>query len=405
MTFRTRADAELLDAEDPLKSYRARFSLPKGVIYLDGNSLGPPTNETLARVKHTAEDEWRDNLVKSWNTAGWIDLPKFCGAKIAQLIGAAPDDVVICDSVSVNIFKLAASLVTAKPGALAYEEDEFPTDGYMLQGLAALTGAPLINLGAHGPSPQGDPSISVLIKSVVHYKTAAIADIAEWERAAKEADYSIIWDLSHAAGVIDLDMQAAGASYAVGCGYKFLNGGPGAPAFVYAADDKANALRQPLSGWMGHAAPFDFADAYEPAPGAARFACGTPPILSLSALDAALDIFADIDMAAIEAKAAALGDLFLEQTAPLNLDCVSPGAGQRRGGHVALKFDHGYEVVQSMIAEGVIGDFRTPDLMRFGFSPLFLRYVDCWDAAEKLRDILMTEKWRDPRFSERAKVI
>ena len=405
MTPKSRADAEKLDAADPLRAYRECFDLPEGVIYLDGNSLGPPTKKTLARLRQTAEEDWRRDLVKAWNTADWIDLPKTCGAKIARLIDAEPDEVIFCDSVSVNIFKLAAALMDARPGALAYECDEFPTDGYILQGLAQLTGAKLTTLNPDAPHAMADQNISVLIKSAVNYKTAAVADIIAWEKAAAAQGVSIIWDLSHAAGIVRLDLKAAGARYAVGCGYKFLNGGPGAPAFVFASGDVAGKLRQPLSGWMGHAAPFDFADRYQPAQGVGRFASGTPPILSLSALDAALDLFADLDIGVVEAKAKALGDLFLARTAPLKLASISPGPEQRRGGHIALRFHHGYEVVQAMIARGVIGDFRTPDLMRFGFSPLFLRYTDVFDAADILIDIIKTEEWRAPHYAKRAKVI
>lgn len=400
----TRADAEALDREDPIRSFKEQFDLPPGVIYLDGNSLGPPPDSSLDRLRRAAEDEWRHGLITSWNEAGWIDLPKTCGAKIANIIGAGPDDVVVCDSVSVNIFKLAAALLEQSPGALAFEQGEFPTDGYILEGLSHIAGAPLKRLDPELGANALDAEISVLIKSLVHYKSAAVADIAAWERAAAEKNIAIIWDLSHAAGVIDFDLHAAGAKYAVGCGYKFLNGGPGAPAFLYVARGAAEKLNQPLSGWMGHAAPFDFAGDYAPAPGIRRFACGTPPVLSLSALDAALDLFKGVDMGAVEAKARALGDLFLARAAAMGLHSASPDIGARRGGHVILPFEHGYAVVQAMIARGVIGDFRAPDLMRFGFSPLFLSYAEVWDAADILEDILDTEEWRREEFSARKAV-
>lgn len=403
-TPQTRREAEALDANDPLGSFRDQFDLPAGVIYLDGNSLGPPSKAALDRSRRAAEGEWRRGLIASWNDAGWIDLPKTCGAKIAKIIGVDPEDVIVCDSVSANIFKLAAALMKKRPGALACETGEFPTDGYILEGLAAFSGAPLRRLDpGEGPGALCS-EISVLIKSLVHYKSAAVADMAAWERAAAENDIAIIWDLSHAAGVIDLDLNAAGAKYAVGCGYKFLNGGPGAPAYIYIARDIAETLSQPLSGWMGHAAPFDFAHMYEPAPGVVRFACGTPPILSLSALDGALDLFDGLDMGAVEAKARALGDLFLARAVAMGFESASPGVGVRRGGHIALRFEHGYAVVQAMIARGVIGDFRAPDLMRFGFSPLFLTYAQVWDAADILQNILKTEEWRREEFSVRKPV-
>jgi kynureninase len=404
MTPVSREEASALDDKDPLAHYKTQFDLPDGVIYLDGNSLGPPPKAALARIQSTGAAEWRGGLIKSWNEAGWIDLPKTCGAKIARLIGAREDEVIVADSVSVNIFKLAAALCAKAPGAIAYHTDEFPTDGYILQGLSNLTGAPLIRLAADAGHGALHSDISVLVKSVVHYKTASIADIAVWEKAAAQANVAIIWDLSHATGIIEIDMQAAGARYGVGCGYKYLNGGPGAPAFVYVERQAAATLNQPLSGWMGHAAPFDFAPDYAPAAGVERFACGTPPILSLSALDAALDMFADLDIAALEAKAKMLGDLFLARCAALGLESVSPPPSERRGGHVSVRFEHGYEVIQALIAHGVIGDFRQPDLMRFGFSPLFLGYGDVWDAASMLANILGTEEWRAAKYSARRKV-
>jgi kynureninase len=403
----SRAEAESLDAQDPLRPLREQFDLPEGVLYLDGNSLGAPPNRVLARLRNTAETEWRQGLIKSWNDAGWIDLPRTCGAKIATLIGAAPNEVIVADNVSVNIFKLTSAIWANAPGAIAYAEGEFPTDGYILQGLSSLIGARLLRLPEAGPEAEPDAmptDLKILVKSVVHYKTAAVADIAIWEQAAARKGISIIWDLSHAAGIIDLKMKEAGAQYAVGCGYKFLNGGPGAPAFIYAAKDAAEKLNQPVSGWMGHAAPFDFTDNYDPAPGVQRLASGTPPILSLSVLDSALDVFAGISMMAVEAKAAALGDIFLSRCTRLGIESTSPDIGERRGGHVALRHPHGYEVVQAMIAKGAIGDFRTPDIMRFGFSPLYIQYSDVWDAANFLEQIMEKEEWRDPAYAHRHTV-
>ncbi len=393
------ADAEALDAKDPLRRYAAAFDLPDGVIYLDGNSLGPPPRAALARLRQTADDEWRKGLIRSWNDADWIDLPKRAGAKIARLIGAEAGDVIVADSVSVNLFKLAAALIAQKPSAaIAVEADEFPTDQYVLEGVARLTGAPLIRLAPDAPPPAN----AVFVKSLVHYKTAAIADMAGAEREAAARGVAIIWDLSHATGLVTLDVAKAGARFAVGCGYKFLNGGPGAPAFIYAAGESAKTLRQPVSGWMGHAAPFDFASDYAPADGVQRFAAGTPPILSLSALDAALDIFDGVDLRLLEAKARALGDLFLDQTKTLAVAPLPSPA--RRGGHICLQSPDGYAIIQALIARGVIGDFRAPDLMRFGFSPLILSYADVWRAAGVLSDVLCTEEWRRPEFSRRGKV-
>ncbi len=400
----SRDDAFALDRKDPLARLREQFDLPQEIIYLNGNSLGPPPRRALRRLRETAETEWRHGLIRSWNDAGWMDLPKKCGEKIAPLIGADPQDVLVADSVSVNIFKLAAALCKKCAGAIAYHADEFPTDGYILQGLSHLTNTPLHRLLPDADQHALSDDVSVLIKSIVHYKTAAVADIAAWEDAAAQKNIAIIWDLSHAAGVISVDLKKHGARFAVGCGYKFINGGPGAPAFVYVDHEAAKDLRQPLSGWMGHAAPFQFAEAYAPADGVSRFACGTPPILSLSALDTALDVFADAPISEIEGKAKKMGDIFLALSADLGLENISPPPSERRGGHVSLKFSHGYEVMQALIARGVIGDFRAPDIMRFGFSPLYLSYADIWDAAEILSDVLRSEEWRKAEYAIRGKV-
>ena len=392
------SEARALDADDPLRAFAAHFDLPDGVIYLDGNSLGPPPRRALEKLRAAAEDEWRRGLIRSWNDAGWIDLPKRAGAKIARLIGADAEDVLVCDSVSVNIFKLAAALIRRRPGgSLCVDAEEFPTDQYVLAGLSRLTGAPLRRLEAGNP-----PEDAVIVRSLVHYKSAGVLDMAGEERAAKDRGCAIIWDLSHAAGVIDVDVRRDGARYAVGCGYKFLNGGPGAPAFVYVAKDAAAGIDQPIAGWMGCAAPFDFSPDYRAADGVLRFAAGTPPVLSLAALDAALELFDGVDMVFLEAKARSLGDFFLAAIEDLPLRPLAAPA--RRGGHVCLRGADGYAIMQALIARGVIGDFRAPDLMRFGFSPLFLSFEDVWRASRILADILETEEWRRPEFSKRGKV-
>ncbi len=395
----TLQEAEALDAADPLRQFAAEFDLPEGVIYLDGNSLGPPPRAALARLSKTANEEWRQGLIRSWNDCGWIDLPLRAGAKIAKLIGAEADEVIVCDSVSVNLFKLASALMAQKPGrALAVEADEFPTDQYVLEGVASLTGATLHRLKSGESTPTG----SILIKSLVHYKSAEIAGMEAAEQSARDAGADIIWDFSHATGLVAFDVAKAGARFGVGCGYKFLNGGPGAPAFVYVGGGESARLSQPISGWMGHRAPFAFNIDYEPAAGVQRFAAGTPPILSLAALDAALDLFDGIDPRLVEQKSRALGDLLLAETKALGLAPLASPA--RRGGHVCLRSADGYAIMQALIARGVIGDFRAPDLMRFGFSPLFLSYADIWRAAAILADVLHTEEWRKPEFSRRGKV-
>jgi len=390
--------ARAKDAADPLSRLRSEFDLPQGVIYLDGNSLGAPPRRALEQIAKTAQADWRIGLVRSWNDAGWIDLPKSAGAKIARLIGAETDETIVCDSVSVNLYKLATALLERNKGATLYvDATEFPTDQYVMEGAARVSGVALVRLD-DGTVPEN----AVLVRSLVHYKTAEIVDMAATEREARAKNCAVIWDLSHATGLAEIDVKRDCARFAVGCGYKFLNGGPGAPAFVYAAREEAQNLTQPLSGWMGHASPFDFSPEYAPASGVHRFAAGTPPVLSLASLNAALDLFDRLDMHDLEKKARALGDFFIEclKEAPLS-PLPSPA---RRGGHVCLCAEDSYSMMQALISKGVIGDFRAPDLMRFGFSPLYNLYEDAFRAAETLKELLASGEWRAPQFAERRTV-
>lgn len=397
-----RAEAEALDRADLLAPLKAAFAPIRG-LYCDGHSLGPPTRVALARIARTAEEDWATRRVGAWNDGAdgpWITLPQRTGAKIARLIGAAPDDVVVADSVSVNLFKLAGAL--AKPGrAVAVVEGEFPTDSYVAESLARLTGAPFVRLGAD--DPMSGRGAAVVFRSLVDYRSARVVDMARYEQEARAAGVAVVWDLSHATGLLDLDLPRAGARFAVGCGYKYLNGGPGAPAFLYCRGDAASALATPIAGWFGHVAPFDFAAAHQPAPGARRFLAGTPPVLSLAALDASLDLFDGVAMPAVEAKARRLAEVFLAAASALDIDVVSPRAG-RRGGHVALRHPQGYQIIRALIDRGVVGDFRAPDLLRFGFSPLFLSHVDAFDAGAALVDVVTRGAFRDAHFGERAAV-
>jgi kynureninase len=399
----SRAEAQQRDREDPLADQRALFELPEGIAYLVGHSLGPPPLTATTRLVGATED-WQQGLVRSWNSAGWIDLAERTGDHIAALIGAAPGEVIVADSVSVNLFKLAAAaLPLARRYALFVEEDEFPTDQYIAAGLGALSGAE-VRVLPPGSSFEALKAGGVVIKSVVNYRSAEVADIAAHEREASRHGAFILWDLSHAAGVLDLKLKADGARLAAGCTYKYLNGGPGAPAFVYAAHELASDLRTPLPGWMGHTAPFAFDGAYVPRDGAARFASGTPPILSLAALGGALEAMADAPMDVVQTKARALGALAIDRAAAMGLDVLSPVEDARRGGHVSLRIAEGYPVVQALAACGVLADFRAPDTVRFGFSPLFLSYEAVWDAMAALADILAKRSWDQPQFHARAKV-
>ena len=405
MIATSRAEAQAQDGADPLAGAREAFVLPEGLIYLDGHSLGPATRAALERVGQALERDWAQGLIRSWNDAGWMDLPVQIGARLAQLIGANAEEVIVCDSVSVNLFKLAAAaLPLARDRLLLVEEDEFPTDQYVMQGLADLVGARFGRVaGGAGRKALADRG-GVLIRSVVNYRTAQAVDITAYETTARDSGGVIVWDLSHATGVLDLDLGACGARLAAGCTYKFLNGGPGAPAFIYARGDIAEQMRSPLAGWMGHAAPFAFEADYTPKAAAARFAAGTPGILSLAALSGALNAFEGIDRSALAVKARALGDLCLALAARLGLPSISPKLGSERGGHISLVHPEGYAVVQALIARGIIADFRAPDAMRFGFSPLFVRYVDVWDAMTALGDVLKTRAWDQPAFLRRAAV-
>lgn len=399
------------DAADPLGGMRARFSLPEGVIYLDGNSLGALPVAAAAAVRQSVERQWGQDLIASWNTHGWIGLPQRVGSKIARLIGAAADEVVAADSVSVNLFKLAAAAVAARPDrpVVLTEAGDFPTDLYILQGLAGMRPDVELRVVAPGGIEAAlDERVAVVLLSHVHYRSGAVRDMAGLSTAIRAVGALSLWDLSHSAGVLDVDLNRDGADLAAGCGYKYLNGGPGAPAYLFVARRHQAALRNPLSGWMGHARPFDFIDDYAPAPGIDRWLCGTPPILSLTALNAALDAFDGVDMAAVRAKAGALGDLFIERVemrcAGKGLTLASPREAAARGGQVSFRHPQGWAVMQNLIARGVIGDFRAPDVIRFGFAPLYLRRVDVWDGVEILGEILDTESWRDARYQTVAAV-
>ena len=407
----TRQDCLDRDTADPLGGVRERFSLPDGVIYLDGNSLGALPIAAAAAVRDVSERQWGHDLIASWNKHGWIGLPQTVGGKIARLVGARASEVVAADSVSVNLFKLAAAAVCAQGDrrVVLTEGGDFPTDLYILQGLAGLM--PDIELRVVRPGEIGaalDDRVAVVLLSHVHYRSGAVRDMAGLGAAIRAVGALGLWDLSHSAGVLDVDLNRAGADLAAGCGYKYLNGGPGAPAWLFVAERHQAALRNPLSGWMGHARPFDFVDDYRPAAGIDRWLCGTPPILSLAALDAALGAFDGVDVGAARAKAGALGDLFIERVearcAGKGLTLASPREAAARGGQVSFRHPHGWAVMQNLIARGVIGDFRSPDVIRFGFAPLYVRQVDVWDAVEVLGGILDSESWRDPRYQTVAAV-
>lgn len=393
-----------MDRADPLAHRRDLFVLPEGIVYLDGHSLGPAARSALAGVEAAARTDWAQGLIRSWNAAGWIDLPNRIGDRIARLIGAEQGEVLMCDSVSVNLFKLAAAaLPQARTRRVAVEADEFPTDIYVAGGLGELADAPVAVLQP-GELDAELARGGVVIKSAVNYRSAEVTDMAALEAIARDAGGLIVWDLSYAAGVLALDLRGAAARLAVGCTYKYLNGGPGAPAYAYVARELADRLETPIRGWFGDARAFAFEPAYAPAPGIARFAAGTPGILSAAALDGALEAFEGLDPGLLQAKSRALGAVWLDRALSAGLKSGSPRDAAARGGHVTLLHDDGYAIVQALIARGVIGDFRAPNAMRFGFSPLYLGFAETWRAFDVLDDVLTTGVFRDPKYAARARV-
>jgi kynureninase len=405
----TLPDAEALDRDDPLRAMRQHFELPEGIIYLDGNSLGALPKAVKARLADVVATQWGEGLIRSWNTYDWIDLPARVGEKIGRLIGAAPGTVVAADSTSINLFKVLSAALDKRRerNAVLTERGNFPTDLYIADGVTKLLGRELRAVEGTELMTALSPDVAVLLLTEVNYRTGARHDMAALTRRAHEVGALAVWDLCHSAGAVPIDLAATGADFAVGCGYKYLNGGPGAPSFVYVAPEHLPGLRQPLTGWLGHAAPFDFADAYRPADGIDAMRVGTPPILSMSALDAALDIFDGIDLRQVKSKADRLFDIFTTELAALapELALITPADPVLRGSQVSFRFAEGYAAMQALISKGVIGDFRGPDVMRFGFAPLYLRHADVWRAAALLGRIMQTRGWDTPAFKQRAKVV
>ena len=393
----TRDDLEARDRADPLRELRAQFDLPRGLVYLDGNSLGPPSRAARERIDRTVDEEWGRGLIRSWESAGWMSLPQRVGDKIARLIGASPGEVIAADSTSVNLFKALSIGLAAAPGRkmLLSEHGNFPTDLYIAQGIAAHVGGgrELVLVESGGLEralEERGQDVAVAFLTHIDYVSGRMHDMARITSAAHRAGATMIWDLAHSAGAVPLALNACGVQLAVGCGYKYLNGGPGAPAFLYVARELQDRATQPISGWMGHADPFAFAERYEPAPGIARFLSGTPPVISMVALDSALDLLLEAPMDAIRRKSIALGDAFIalvdQHCAGLGLELVSPREGALRGSQVSYSHPRSREVMAKLIERGVIGDVRAPDILRFGFAPLYVRHVDVWDAVMHLRE-------------------
>ncbi|WP_136649274.1 kynureninase [Paracoccus aeridis] len=398
----TRADCEAMDAADPLGRFRAEFALPEGVIYLDGNSLGALPRRVSQRMRTAVDEEWGRGLIRSWNDADWYKAPQRAGAAIARLVGADEDEVIVCDSTSVNLYKVLMGALRMQAGrrVIVSERGNFPTDVYVSARVAEQTGC---ELRAHDPADipaalaEAGDDLAVLHLTQVNYKTGRVHDMAALTAAAQAQGGLVIWDLAHSAGTLEVDLNGCNADFAVGCGYKYLNGGPGAPAFVFVARRHVEALWQPIAGWHGHAQPFGFAHDFAPDPGIARMLVGTAPQLSLLALEEALTVFEDVDMGALRRKGQDLGDLFIrladQELAAHGFGIASPRDAAARGSQVSLTHPQGYAIMQAIIDRGTIGDFRAPDILRFGFAGLYVSHADVWDAVATLRDVMESGAW------------
>ncbi len=396
-----------LDREDRLAAFREGFARPPGIAYLAGNSLGPLPLAARERMAAMVADEWGGSLVRGWNDHGWIGAAARVGDAIAGLVGAEPGEVLVADSTSANLYKLAVAAMQARPDRqiVVSAPGDFPTDLYILDGAVRTLGGGRRLILREGEELEAalTDEVAVLVLCHAHYKTAAVRDMVRLTAAAHAVGALVIWDLSHSAGVLEVDLNGSGPDLAVGCGYKYLNGGPGAPGWLFVARRHQGAMVSPLSGWLGHAAPFAFEDGYRPADGVGRFACGTPPILSLAALEEGVALSVRAGPAALAAKARALGDLFIDRVGDA-ADLISPREATARGGHVAFRHPEAFAIVQALIARGVVGDFRAPDVMRFGFSPLPLSFAEVAAAAEVMVEVIASRAYDDPIHRVRAAV-
>lgn len=398
-----------LDAADPLAGLRERFHLPDGVIYLDGNSLGALPRSVPERLERTVREEWGEQLIRSWNNAGWARLPRQVGDRIARLVGAEPGSVVVCESTTVNLYKVTMAAARMRPDRrhIVTDAGNFPTDIYVMSGVAAQLGLELRVVDPSAVESAIDSDTAVVALTQVDYRTGRRHDMARLTGLAHDVGAVSVWDLAHSAGAFAVDLAECGVDMAVGCGYKYLNGGPGAPAFVYLSPGVQDEFANPIRGWFGHARPFHFELAFDPTDGIDRVRVGTPHVLSMVALDEALRVFDDVELSAVRAKSIALTDLFIslvDERLPGEFTVATPREPEQRGSQVSLRHLHGYEIVQALIDRGVIGDFRAPDIARFGFAPLYLSHVAVWDAVDVLVDVMANRVWADPRYAVRNAV-
>ncbi|MGZ4458801.1 MAG: kynureninase [Nocardioidaceae bacterium] len=404
-----RAWAQERDAASPLRGRRDLFSLPADVVYLDGNSLGALPRAVPDRLAAVVAEEWGRGLISSWNDAGWVHLSRRVGAKIARLVGAGAEDVLVGDSTSVTLFKTMVAACRLRPDrrVVVIEPTTFPTDGYVAAGVARTLGLELRWCDPADPAAALDDDVALLCLTHVDFRTGAMFDLDALTRAAHDAGALMLWDLCHSAGAVPVDLTAADADLAVGCTYKYLNGGPGSPAFVWVHPRHQAAIEQPVTGWFGHARPFAMDRDYEPAAGITRMASGTPPVLALSALDTALDVFDGVSLDAVRAASLSLTGYFIDLVdARLGrlFEVVTPRSPARRGSQVSLRHDAAYGVVQALIARGVVGDFRAPDVARFGFAPLYVTHTDVYDAVDHLVAVMDEQEYADPAYATRNAV-
>lgn len=417
MPTRTRDECLTADLLDPLAGFRGDFLLPDDVIYLDGNSLGPRPVGALERAGAVIADEWGTGLIRSWNTADWFTMPARLGDKVSRLIGGGDGETVVTDTTSLNLFKaLSAAIgiqeqVDPARRVILSERDNFPTDLYIAEGLIEFIdrGYELRLIDSPAELSHGlGPDVAVVMLSHVNYRTGAMFDLDGCTAEIRAAGALVIWDLAHSAGAVPVDLTAADADFAVGCTYKYLNGGPGSPAFIWVNVRHHDAFRQPLSGWWGHARPFAMEPSYEPHDGIQRFLCGTQPVVSLALVECGLDIALRADSGAVRHKSLELSDLFIalveERCASHPLTLITPRDPANRGSHVSFRHPAGFAVMQALISRGVIGDYREPEVLRFGITPLYLGYTEVWDAVETLRDILDSGAWDAPEFHSRSTV-
>ena len=397
-----------LDVEDPLASIREQFDLPPRLIYLDGNSLGAMPREARNRLSE-AMSQWAHGLISSWNNAGWAEASTRVGDKIGRLLGAHSSEVVLGDTTSVNLYKALSAALSLQPGgAILTDEQNFPTDLYIAEAVAKKWGVELRRVPRNRLGEAIQHGVAVVTATHVDYRTGHMLDLRELTKAAHDAGALFVWDLCHSAGAVPLDLSDAEVDLAVGCTYKFLNGGPGAPAYIFVARRFHDDVSNPIPGWFGHDHPFDFDSGYRPAPDARRFLTGTPAILSMAALEAAIDLWLTIDIALVRSKALALADLLIDQVRRqcegFGLELASPEEPATRGSQVSFRHPNAYGLVRALAEVGVVGDHRPPDIARFGLTPLYTRYVDMWDAAEKLSEVLRQRTYLAPRFAVKAGV-